>query len=281
LGDRCFVAASGTQGVTHRTCPEVGSWAGLGTENMTVIDTPGFEDIQERDADTVESLVDVLKNEVKSINAFVIVFNGQSPRFTYGLKSMMKLFQNIFGAGFWPNVIFAVTRWHYSKEDVSRRTETESKWTEDMNTEFNNLFPKIRTSIPAVFIDSLYNPDDPAQVTVFQSEMEKLSQFASSTEIFVCKDIEVALSEIQAMVKEKEMLQTQLQEERNRKLNSLFTTDNSICLWSEFCLDIPAFVGLIVGVLILGLLLGVCLGYFCVRRIPCGKNAQDDGMATM
>ena len=36
---------------------------------------------------------------------------GQSPRFTHGLKSMIKLFEDIFGPGFWPNVIFAVSRY--------------------------------------------------------------------------------------------------------------------------------------------------------------------------
>ena len=73
----------------------------------------------------MEQLVKFLKEEIKQVNAFVILFNGQvgkyravstiqacsqSPRFTHGLKSMIKLFENIFGPGFWPNVIFAVSR---------------------------------------------------------------------------------------------------------------------------------------------------------------------------
>ena len=58
----------------------------------------------------MEQLVQILKDDVKFVNAFVIMFNGQSPRFTYGLKSMLKLLESIFGPGFWPNVIFAVSR---------------------------------------------------------------------------------------------------------------------------------------------------------------------------
>ena len=98
-----------TQGVTHSTCAEAGTWAGTGGP-VTVIDTPGFGDTLERDEENVEELVKILKEDLQYIHAFVIVFNGQSPRFTYGLKSMLKLFQNMFGPGFWPNVIFAVSR---------------------------------------------------------------------------------------------------------------------------------------------------------------------------
>ena len=84
----------------------------------------------EADRETVEQLVDKLKDEIKHVNAFVILFNGQvlatnkyvdcnpscksifvqRPRFSKSLKSMITLFEKIFGPGFWPHVIFAVTR---------------------------------------------------------------------------------------------------------------------------------------------------------------------------
>ena len=41
---------------------------------------------------------------------FVFVVISQEPRFTNSLKSMILLFEDIFGPGFWPNVIFAVSR---------------------------------------------------------------------------------------------------------------------------------------------------------------------------
>ena len=85
------------------------------------------------DRETVTQLVKKLKEEIKHVNAFVILFNGQvdiilvglcvclvflfefvvilqEPRFTNSLKSMILLFEDIFGPGFWPNVIFAVSR---------------------------------------------------------------------------------------------------------------------------------------------------------------------------
>ena len=85
------------------------------------------------DRETVTQLVKKLKEEIKHVNAFVILFNGQvdsilvglyvclvflfvfvvilqEPRFTNSLKSMILLFEDILGPGFWPNVIFAVSR---------------------------------------------------------------------------------------------------------------------------------------------------------------------------
>ena len=91
----------------------------------------------ETDRETVEQLVKKLKEEIKHVNAFVILFNGQvcwqwssmsffsfgqSPRFTHGLKSMIKLFEDIFGPGFWPNVIFAVSRYDRTLSQLVEKT---------------------------------------------------------------------------------------------------------------------------------------------------------------
>ena len=83
---------------------------------------------------------------------------------------MIKLFENIFGPGFWPNVIFAVSRsckkerqiaekileshvirqpppppprWHFGEAHVNLRTQTEEEWIDDMNKEFSQLSHKV------------------------------------------------------------------------------------------------------------------------------------------
>ena len=73
---------------------------------------------------------------------------------------MIKLFENIFGPGFWPNVIFAVSRydmlkilaatqlylqlrWHFGEAHANMRTQTEEEWTDDMNKEFSQLSHKV------------------------------------------------------------------------------------------------------------------------------------------
>ena len=56
----------------------------------------------------IEELVEELKNNIKYIHAFLILFNGQEPRLSMGLQSMIRLFEKMFGNHFWKNVILGV-----------------------------------------------------------------------------------------------------------------------------------------------------------------------------
>ena len=49
-----------------------------GNQEATIKFDPGFGDGVERDRGTVEQLVNFLKEEIKHVNAFVILFNGQA-----------------------------------------------------------------------------------------------------------------------------------------------------------------------------------------------------------
>ena len=50
-------------------------------------------------------LVDILKDEIKFIHAFVIAFKQTDNRMTASLRSMIGLFQKMFGDHFWKNAI--------------------------------------------------------------------------------------------------------------------------------------------------------------------------------
>jgi hypothetical protein len=67
------------------------------------------------------------------------------------------------------------------------------------------------------------------------------------------------------MVREKEMLMTELREERDRTANPA-SKENSICLFPGVCLDIPSFGGFSSGLFILGLILGVSFGSVCAGK---------------
>ena len=56
----------------------------------------------------IEELVEELKNNIKYIHTFLILFNGQEPRLSMGLQSMIRLFEKMFGNNFWKNVILGV-----------------------------------------------------------------------------------------------------------------------------------------------------------------------------
>ncbi len=127
-----------------------------------MIDTPGFGDDLENEERTIDELVNVLKNEVKFVHVFIIAFNGESPRMTFryhhqkrsrfflneiffslSLKSMIRLFEKMFGNLFWSNVIFEVTRWHFderSERNREERDESEGGWQTTWNQKFHTLF---------------------------------------------------------------------------------------------------------------------------------------------
>ena len=68
----------GGETVTKRTCPDQGPWLGDSrNEEFTVIDTPGFDNaLDEEEEETIDGLINVLKDEIKFVHAFVITFNS-------------------------------------------------------------------------------------------------------------------------------------------------------------------------------------------------------------
>ena len=87
--------------------------------------------------------MDVLKNQIKFVHVFVLTFNGQDPRLSLSLKTMIRLFVKMFGDHFWKNVIFEVTRWGFDPRSIENRRikqESETKWIQDWNARFQQEF---------------------------------------------------------------------------------------------------------------------------------------------
>jgi len=265
VGDpKCLIAGGGGDPVTKRTCAEKGSWAGDG-QPVTIIDTPGLGDEVDEDRETVVQMVQKLKEEIKFMNAFVILFNGQKPRINAEMKRMIRLFENIFGHKFWPNVIFAVSRWSYAAHQVKARKETgdtEKEWIAERNAQFKKLSKKLNREygdIGAVFIDAHYDHTDLMQADNFTKEMAKLWEFASNAPKFELKDIEAALDEIQ--MKDIE-IQTLIEEKKTLKeeLAGPVKQQNQLCMGLLGCITVPSFGGISTGLLLLGVVLGLICG---------------------
>ena len=192
------------QSITKKACMDEGHW--LGNPMMPkfiVIDTPGFGNNLEEEEKTIENLVDVLKDEVRFIHAFVIAFKQQDHRMTSSLRSMIGLFQKMFGDHFWKNAILEATHWNYHEHSIQMRAQSDppivEEWWKD---EFNSLFKKeygMNNSIPAVFIDTYHNRKNPREAQKFQYYTEKLRKFSISRKPFECKDIKIALTEIRML----------------------------------------------------------------------------------
>jgi len=252
-GTKCFVAGAGADPSTKDTCAQEGRWNGDDGKPVTIIDTPGFGDEIEADRKTVDQLVKTLKDEIKYLNTFVLVFKANG-RFTRELKSMINRFQDIFGDHFWPNVVFAVSYWGFGEHDLEDRTQTKEEWTAEWNRKFSELSAAVRKTIPAVFIDSHYRKTSPVESGNFSKEMDKLWDIASKAEPFELKDIKAALSDI-------ELLKDKLAEER-RKSKDLKADENKICLLGDNmgCVHLPGFGGISTGILLLGVGLGLICG---------------------
>jgi len=217
----CFKVASNLETVTKATCADTGYWLDNTTdgEMFTVIDTPGFGDKLIEEQKTIESLVSTLRDEIKYIHVFVIAFKQTDNRMTHALRSMIGLFEKMFGDGFWDNAILEATHWGHGEEASRRRNNsyppiTEQFWTD----EFNRILRKeyqLKKDLQALFIDTYYEPDSPSEVQAFQRNTNELLKFANSAQPFACKDIKIALSEIMELQRKIDDLEQEEQDRRN------------------------------------------------------------------
>ena len=83
----------------------------------------GLGDPSGCDSQNIAAMVDKLK-ELCHVNAFLIVFNGQSPRLDEPLRAMLNIFADIFGKGFFSNVILIFTRWEHDDKSERKRQST-------------------------------------------------------------------------------------------------------------------------------------------------------------
>ena len=94
----------------------------MGTgENFTVVDTPGFGDADGQDAERIDSMVKVLKNEVKETNIFLLLFNGGNQRVHSGLHRMLRDLELMFGDKFWSHVMIGFTFWRFDHRSIEYR----------------------------------------------------------------------------------------------------------------------------------------------------------------
>ena len=112
FSDGCFRVSPGLDSVTKETCADQGNWLGNSSirQRVTVIDTPGFGDKLVEEERTIEKLVTKLRDEIKHVHVFIIAFKQGDNRMTNALRSMISLFEKMFGSTFWNNVILEVMK---------------------------------------------------------------------------------------------------------------------------------------------------------------------------
>jgi hypothetical protein len=218
-----FHASDGIDSCTYLTSVVKCKWSkGLGGGGFTLVDTPGLGDALGRDSEHVAAMVAQLK-KLGSVNAFVIVFNGQNPRMDEGLRAMMKIFSEVFGAELLHHAILCFTRWSYDRRTVAgRRADAE----EHIEQEFNELLQRdlgldiSQHRVPCVFIDNDYEKDSVRAISTavelkrYSDELRKIRTIACALPPFECRDIKAVVSERDRLRKEKEVVERQAELDR-------------------------------------------------------------------
>jgi len=263
--------------ITTATCHDSGYYLGDESQpKVTVIDTPGFGDEMEAEVQTINGLVDVLKNKIKEVNVFVICFRESNVRMTKAMLNMLNLFQQMFGKRFWDNAIFEATRWNYHTTNVNKRNAiepiplTEENWTKQFNTILENELGVTR-KLGSVFIDSHYNSNYTGEKTAFEKYTKELLSFAKNVTPFETKDIEAVLPELEQKRREyqEQLEQNRILEEKLKNATieleriPVPTTSRQI---EQISFSHGSFAGITVGMLVAGFSLGFLVKALASRR---------------
>ena len=160
---------------------------------FTVIDTPGFGDRLLEEEKTIENLVTTLRDQIKYVHVFIIAFKQTDNRMTHSLRTMISLFEKMFGRKFWDNAILEATHWNHGEDAERIRMESDPPITQEFWTsEFNRILRKeyeLTRDLESVFIDTFHHKHDPRETGVFNHETQTLLDYAMTRQPFECNTI--------------------------------------------------------------------------------------------
>ena len=175
----------------------------LGTgQCITVIDTPGVADTAGQDYKQSLQLQQVLKDNIKSIDIFMLLFKGSNLRFDSSLVEMIQWYEAIFGKDMWKHVVTETTFWSHTEAEARKREYTmeltEEKRTRDWSNRFYRkpLLVDRVLDIPVLFIDPIARVFTDPCITPMATQREKekflewTSRFADYFELIPSFDCE-------------------------------------------------------------------------------------------
>ena len=109
-----------------------------------------MNDSQGRDLDQVDHILETLKKD-RWVNTFLVVRKGDNLRMDGPFKSMLKMFEMIFGESFWRHIVMSISKTRYIEEETESVKESIVDWEDAIKEDF----PKARTtSLPSVVLDT-------------------------------------------------------------------------------------------------------------------------------
>jgi len=259
----CFNVGHESSSKTKHTCAEKGKWKG-DLDPVTVIDTPGFgdttnDDVFSTDFNHVKNLVKFLKKETPCITTFLICIEGDNLRIKTGLRVMLVQLENIFGEGFWDNVVLEFTKYKFSQDAIDDRADSPLKSEDGRKSEMNKLLKKyfeLKKDLPAVFIDTYYKKSHPGSKAKFDDYLTKLWNLADGMTPYNVTDIKAVQNK----------LVEAYQELRNMAKNLTICRDNESKDPTSLKYTAAQTSGLSVGMVILGIVLTSGLVFLIYKK---------------
>ncbi|KAL1521673.1 hypothetical protein AB1Y20_021328 [Prymnesium parvum] len=181
-------------------------WRGVG-EEVKGVDLCGFSDSEGRDSGFIETMVAYLREQVQSINCFLLLLNSQEARVGVHLKDMLVALKNVFGLPFMKNVLIGFTRWDYTKKGaILRRGVTKEALRSNVNGLLRGLLGH-EHDCECVFLDNtvhmcseaelqeLYGEELPRVKEAFDEALGAVRQATLQNAAFLCGSIEGTLAE--------------------------------------------------------------------------------------
>lgn len=224
LGKEIFETGSSSRSVTQKTTFEKGKYLGKPSEQeILVVDTQGYNDPDGKDKENAAQMIETIKS-LKSVHAFLLVFNGNIIRWNEATWSILNLFHNMF-PNFWENMLIIINFWGNDISSQNKRIKqkrTEGDLIKDIN---NNLMKKYGVKKVAIsFLDALYDETKDEEKVAFFNELKNIQIIINNFNDYETIKLKAELKKSDKIQKEYEEslqqqrnLQYQLDQERRQK----------------------------------------------------------------
>ena len=88
---------------------------------LTIVGTPGLGDFDGQDSILINEMIKLLKDEVKSTNVFLLLFNGQEDYVPSGYVRLLRELSLVFGPEFWSHAMIGFTHWSFDQGSIQAR----------------------------------------------------------------------------------------------------------------------------------------------------------------
>ena len=143
--------------------------------SLSLIDTIGFDHpAYDRDAVVIADLVTNLQNRVDYVNTFIIAVNGQCPRVDGG---MIRIFEEMFGPGFWKQTVIVFTRLPMDKLSVKRRNKVSGVSDEQLAKAYIQTVEdkfSFGKGLDYLIMDACFDEEDDDEKRAFEEALERL-----------------------------------------------------------------------------------------------------------